>query len=104
MLGQYFSLYGSEESDCDGGARSQHLQAGRVSAVILPAAGNFRGGCGQYDCQRLLQSRIQGTADGIRGRGAEPAQCEFGRSGRLIRPQERTNLLKISDLTARVAG
>src|SRR5258708_19149248 len=105
MLGQYFSLHGSEESDRDGGTRSEHLQDRRGSAVLLSAAGNFCRGCGQYDCQRLLQGRLQGTADGIRGRGAEPAQCEFGRSGRLnLQPKERTNLLKISDLTARVAG
>ena len=105
MRGAYLSLHGSEESDRDRGARSQHFEDWRGPVVLLPAARDFRGGCGQYDCQRLLQSGVQGAADGICGRGAKFTQREFGRA-RLAKPghEEKIILLEISDLTVRVAG
>ena len=40
-------------------------------------------GCGQHDRQRLLPNGLQGAADGIRGRSAEPARREPRRSGRM---------------------
>ncbi len=42
------------------------------------------GGCGQHDRQRLLQVGVQGAADGVRGRSAEPARREPRRSGGMI--------------------
>ncbi len=93
MRGAHLPLHGSEESDRDRRARGQHLQNRRRPVVLLPAAGNLRRGRGQYDRQRLLQSRVQGTADGIRRRGAKSAQRELGRSRRLTPTFERENYL-----------
>ena len=51
--------------------------------------GIVRGGRGQHDRQRLLQGGVQGTADGVRGRGAEPAGREPRRRRRLSRVTSR---------------
>src|SRR6202020_210224 len=59
---------------------------------------------GQYDRQWILQSGVQRAADGVRGRGAEPVECESGRRGRLASGFRGKILLKIIDLSARVAG
>ena len=104
VRGAYLSVHGSQESDRDRRTRGQHLENRRRSVVLLPAAGNLRRGCGQYDRQRLLQGRVQRAADGIRGRGTKSAQRELGRRRWLATLEERTILLEISDLTARVAG
>ena len=42
------------------------------------------GGRGQHDRERLLQVGVQGAADGVRGRGAEPAGREPRRRGGLM--------------------
>src|SRR6202453_1599570 len=102
MRGAYVSLHGSQESHRDGRARGQHFQNRRGPVVLLPAARHLGGGRGQHDRQRILQSGVQGTADGIRGRGAEPVERESGRGRRLT--AKRNILLKITDLSARVAG
>ena len=104
MRGAHLSLHGGQESDRDGRARGQHLQNRRGPVVLLPAARHLRRGRGQHDRQRILQSGVQGTADGIRRRGAESVEREPGRSRRLTATQEELILLKISNLSARVAG
>ena len=50
------------------------------------------GGRGQHDRERLLQVGVQGAADGVRGRGAEPAGREPRRRGGLM--SARTAMLK----------
>ena len=67
-------------------ARGQHLAHQRGAAVLLPAARHRRRGCGQHDRQRLLPLGVQGAADGVCGRSAEPAGREPGRSGGMSTP------------------
>src|SRR5690606_20397469 len=65
------------------------------------------------DRQRLLQGSLQGTADGIRRRSAEPARREPRRQRGLVRTDEAARvigifgvirMLKINDLHASVDG
>ena len=62
--------------------------------------GLVAGGCGQHDRERLLPRGVQGAADGVRGRGAEPAEREPRRRGRLTLRSKQ--MLKIENLHARV--
>ena len=78
-------------------ARGEHLENRRGSAVLLPAARHFRRRRGQYDRQRLLQSRVQGAADGIRGGSSKFIEREFGRRRRLTDGIEGNMLLKFQN-------
>ena len=80
----HVSLHGGEEPHRAGRARGDHLQDQRGSAFLLPPARHIRRGRHIHHRQRILQGSIQGTADGIRRRGAEIAQRQFGRRRRLI--------------------
>src|SRR5882724_634413 len=107
VRGAHVSLYGSQESDRDGGTRGQHLQNRRGPTVLLLAARHLGGRRRQHDRQRILQSGVQGTADGVRGRGTEPVERESGRRRRLTARRKGIRgkiLLTITDLSARVAG
>ena len=79
----HLPVHRGEESDGHGGARGEHLEDQRRSAVLLPAARHSARGCGEHDRERLLQVGVQGAADGVRGRGAEPAGREPRRSRRM---------------------
>src|SRR5690606_30909175 len=71
-------------------ARGQHLEDQRRTALLLPAARHLAGGRRKHDRERLLQVRLQGAADGVRRRSAEPAGRQPGRGSRMM--------LKIEDL------
>ncbi len=62
----------------------------------LRSRGLSRGRRGEPDRQRLLQGSVQGTADGVRGGGAETARGEPGRGGWLTR---RTSCWKFAIFT-----
>ena len=55
-------------------ARGDDVEDQRRAVVLLPAARPDAGRSGVADRQRLLQGSPEGTADGIRGRGAEAAR------------------------------
>src|ERR1700738_4087178 len=103
MRRAHVSLHGSQKPDRDRRARGQHFENRRGSTVLLPSARHFGGRRGQHDRQRVLQSGVQGAADGVRCRGAEPVERESGRRRRLTAWKDKI-LLKITDLSARVAG
>ena len=67
----HLSVHRSAQSQRHGRARGQHLAHQRRSAVLLPAARDRFGGCGQHDCQRILSLCIQGVTDGICCRSSE---------------------------------
>ncbi len=68
-----------------GRARGDHLEDRRRPALLLPQPWNLAGRRGEHDRQRLLQGGLQRTADGVRGRGAEPDGGEPRRRRRLKR-------------------
>ena len=47
--------------------------------------GHQRRGCAVADRQRVLQGSAEGTADGVRGRGAKAPRREFGRQRGMMR-------------------
>ena len=81
----YRAVHRKPQSDGEGGTRGDHLEDRRRPAVLLPPARTVGGGCGQPDRQRVLQGRAEGTADGVRRRGAEAAGGESGRLGGMMR-------------------
>jgi hypothetical protein len=66
-----------------GRARGDNIEDQRRPAVLLPPARPLRRGRGVVDRQRLLQGSLEGTADGIRGRGAKAARRQPRRQCRV---------------------
>jgi hypothetical protein len=75
----YLPVPGSEEHFVAGGARSVDVEDRRRPDFLLPAARHFHRRCGLHDRARLLQGSFQGTAHGVRRRGAKVIGREFGR-------------------------
>ena len=84
LRGAHGSLYRDTQPLGAGRARGDDLKDQRRPAVLLPPARAFRRGCGVADRQRLLQGSAEGTADGIRGRGAEAPRRQPRRQRRLM--------------------
>ncbi len=83
-------VHGDQEPDRRRRARGHDLEDRRRPALLLPQPRHLRGGRGEHDRERLLQGGLQGAADGVRGRGAEPAVGEPGRRRRLNDIERRT--------------
>src|SRR3546814_3401260 len=69
----YLSVYRNPQPECDRRARSDDLEDQRRPAVLLSLTRHWRGRRRIDDRQRLLQGRVQGTADGVRGGSPEAA-------------------------------
>ena len=67
-----------------GGARGLDFKDWRRPDFLLQPARACDTGCREYDCERLLQGSVQGTADGICRRSAETFGRESGRQRGLI--------------------
>ena len=90
----HLPVHGSAHADRERRARGDDLEDRRRPAVLLPEPRHLRRGRGEHDRQRLLQSRVQRAADGVRGRSAEPAGGESRRVGGM-------SMLKIDNLHVR---
>ena len=77
------AVHRKPQSDGEGGARGDHVEDRRRPVVLLPPARAVGRGRGEPDRQRVLQGSAEGTADGVRRRGAEAAGGEPGRLGGL---------------------
>ena len=79
-----------------------HLEDRRRPALLLPQPRDLAGGRGEPDRQRVLQGGVQGAADGVRGRSAEPAFRQPRRRGGLRHRKRR--MLSIRNLHVQVGA
>ena len=69
-----------KNTSAQGRARGVDVEDRRGPDLLLPPARHRDRGRRQHDRQRLLQGSLPRAADGVRGRSAEAAEREFGRS------------------------
>src|SRR5262249_12096832 len=100
LRGAHRPLYRDPQPVGPGRARGNDVEDQRGPAVLLPTTRVERRGCGVADRQRLLQGSPQGTAHGVRGRGAKAARREPRRQRRLM--PGTAPMLEIRNLHARL--
>src|SRR5438874_152688 len=74
----YLAVYRCPEYVIKSRARGLDQQDRGGSALLSEDARDCARGCGEHDCERLLQGGFQGATDGVCGGGAEIVGGEFG--------------------------